>query len=98
MKMQFITIRDFRSNSAKIQRDLSREKEMVLTSNGKPIAILSATSAAKVEESLTMIRQVKAMRAVDSMQRRSVEAGTDRMSLGEINKEIAAVRKKRQAR
>lgn len=96
--MQFITIRDLRGKSAKIQRELPQEKEMVLTSNGKPIAILSATSAAMIEESLAMIRQVRAMRAVDSMQRRSVETGTDRMRLEEINKEIAAVRKKRQAR
>ncbi|MFH1092805.1 MAG: type II toxin-antitoxin system Phd/YefM family antitoxin [Candidatus Omnitrophota bacterium] len=96
--MQFITIRDFRNKSAKIQRDLSQEKEMVLTSNGKPIAILTATSAAKIEESLAMLRQVRATRAVDLMQRRSVEAGTDRMSLEEINKEIAVMRKNRQTR
>jgi antitoxin (DNA-binding transcriptional repressor) of toxin-antitoxin stability system len=98
MQMQFITIRDLRSKSAKIQRELPQEKEMVLTSNGKPIAILTATSADRIEESLAMIRQVRAMRAVDSMQRRSVKAGTDRMRLEEINKEIAIVRKERQAR
>ena len=40
-KMRFITIRDLRSKSAQIQRELPKEKEMVLTSNGKPIAILS---------------------------------------------------------
>ncbi|MBU4257183.1 MAG: type II toxin-antitoxin system Phd/YefM family antitoxin [Candidatus Omnitrophica bacterium] len=96
--MQFITIRDLRSKSAKIQRELPQEKEMVLTSNGKPIAILTATSADRIEESLAMIRQVRAMRAVDSMQRRSMEAGTGRMSLEEINKEIATVRRERQAR
>jgi len=97
-KMRFITIRDLRSKSAQIQRELPKEKEMVLTSNGKPIAILAATSADTIEESLAMIRQVRAMKAVEYMQRRSVEAGTDRISLKEINKEIAAVRKSRQAR
>ena len=96
--MRFVTIRDLRSKSAQIQQDLPKEKEMVLTSNGKPIAILTATSADRFEESLAMIRQVRAMEAVDLMQRRSVEAGTDRMSLKEINKEIATARKERQAR
>ncbi len=95
--MQFITIRDLRSKSANIQRELPQEKEMVLTSNGKPIAILTATSADRIEESLAMIRQVRAMRAVDSIQRRSVEADTDRMSSEEVNKEIAAARRERQA-
>ena len=96
--MRFITIRDLRSKSVQIQRELPKEKEMVLTSNGKPIAILTATSADRIEESLAMIRQVRAMEAVELMQRRSVEAGTDRMSLREINKEIAATRKERQSR
>ena len=94
-KMKFVTIRDFRNKSAQIQRDLPKEKEMVLTSNGEPIAILSATSADKVEESLAMIHQAHAMEAVESMQRRSVKADTERISLKEINKEINAVRKER---
>lgn len=95
--MRFITIRDLRNNSAKIQRDLPKEKEMVLTSNGKPIAILTATSAEKIEESLAIIRRLRAIEAVNLMQRSSVEAGTDRMTLEEINKEIAAVRKEQKA-
>lgn len=94
--MRFITIRDLRSKSSQIQRDLPKEKEMVLTSNGKPIAILSATSADKIEESLAMIRRVRAIMAVDYMQRRSVEVGTDRISLKEINKEIITARENRQ--
>ena len=94
--MRFITIRDLRSKSSQIQRDLPKEKEMVLTSNGKPIAILSATSADKIEESLAMIRRVRAIMAVDYMQRRSVEVGTDHISLKEINKEITTARKNRQ--
>ncbi len=85
-----------RSKSSQIQRDLPKEKEMVLTSNGKPIAILSATSADKIEESLAMIRRVRAIMAVDYMQRRSVEVGTDRISLKEINKEIITARENRQ--
>jgi len=96
--MRFITIRDLRNNSAKIQRDLPKEKEMVLTSNGKPIAILTATSAEKIEESLAIIRRLRAIEAVNLMQRSSVEAGTDRMTLEEIDKEIAAVRKEQKAK
>lgn len=93
--MRFITIRDLCSNSAKIQRELPKEKGMVLISNGKPIAILTATSAERIEESLSIIRRLRAMEAVDYMQRQSVEAGADRVSLEEINKEITAARKER---
>jgi len=96
--MRFITIRDLRSKSAQIQRELPKEKEMVLTSNGRPIAILITTSAERIEETLTLIRRLRAIEAVNYMQRRSVETGIDRMSLKEINKEIADARKERQAR
>lgn len=92
--MRFVTIRDLRSKSAQIQRELPKEKEMVLTSNGKPIAILSATSADMLEESLIALRRARAMAAVADIQTRSVESGADRMSLEEINKEIAAERKR----
>lgn len=92
--MRFITIRDFRSRSAQIQQMLPKEKELILTSNGKPIAILSAISADTLEESLVALRRARAMAAVTSIQLRSVELGTDRISLDEINKEISAARKR----
>ncbi|PIQ89928.1 MAG: prevent-host-death protein [Candidatus Omnitrophica bacterium CG11_big_fil_rev_8_21_14_0_20_42_13] len=91
--MRFVTIRDLRNKSAQIQKELPKEKEMVLTSNGRPIAILTATSPERIEESLSLIRQVRAMEAVDSMQRRSLQKGTERMSLKMINKEIFSARK-----
>ncbi|MFH1093652.1 MAG: type II toxin-antitoxin system Phd/YefM family antitoxin [Candidatus Omnitrophota bacterium] len=96
--LRFVTIRDLRSKSAQIQRQLPEEKEMVLTSNGKPIAILSAVSKDTLEESLVAFRRARAMAAVNSMQTRSVELGADRISLGEINKEIDTERKSRRDR
>lgn len=96
--MRFVTIRDLRNKSAQIQQQLPKEKEMILTSNGKPIAILSAVSGDTLEETLTAIRRARAMEAVTYLQTRSVELGTNRTSLEEINKEIAAERKSRRAR
>ncbi|MBU0478433.1 type II toxin-antitoxin system Phd/YefM family antitoxin [bacterium] len=93
--MQFVTVRDLRGKSAQVWQRLSNEKEMVITSNGKPIAILSATSEGSLEESLAAFRQARAIGAVTSLQRRSVEMRTDQMILEEINSEIKAERKKR---
>jgi len=93
--MRFISVRDLRGRSAQVWRELAAEKDMVVTSNGKPIAILSATSAETLEESLAAVRRARAMAAVEAMQSQSLEAGTDRMTLEEINAEIAAARKDR---
>lgn len=94
--MKFITVRDLRGRPTEVWTKLSRDKELVLTSNGKPIAILSAVSEDTLEASLVALRQARAIAAVEAMQSRSVAVGADKLSLKEINAEIAATRKARQ--
>jgi antitoxin (DNA-binding transcriptional repressor) of toxin-antitoxin stability system len=93
--MKFVSVRDLRGKSAQLWKELPGEGEMIITSNGRPIAILAAISESNLEESLSAFRQARAVEAVAALQRRSVEQGTDRMSMDEINAEIKAVRKKR---
>jgi prevent-host-death family protein len=93
--MRFISVRDLRSRSGEIWKALSKERELVITSNGKPVAILSAVSEETLEEALRSIRAARAVAAVETMQRQSLRAGTDRMTAEEIEAEIRAVRKKR---
>lgn len=93
--MKFLTVRDLRGKSAQIWKELPKEREMVVTSNGRPIAILAAINDANLEESLSAFRQARAVDAVASLQRHSIEQGTDKISMDEINAEIKAVRKKR---
>ncbi len=93
--MRFVSVRDFRSKSAQVWKQLRKEDEMVITSNGKPVALLTALSDENLEETLKTIRKVKAMAAVTSMQLQSVQRGTNKLKINEINKEIAAVRKRR---
>ena len=93
--MKFLSVRDLRGKSAKIWKELSREKEMDVTKNGRPIAILSSISESYLEEYLTALRQARAIPAVNDLQRKSIEKGTDQLTLKEINQEIKASRKKR---
>lgn len=93
--MKFLSVRDLRGKSAQIWKELPAEREMIITSNGRPIAILASISESNLEESLAAFRQARAVEAVASLQRRSVEQGTDMISINEINAEIKAVRKKR---
>ena len=79
--MKFITVRDLRGQPTEVWTKLSRDKELVLTSNGKPIAILSAVSEDTLEASLVALRQARAIAAVEAMQSYSVAAGTDKLSI-----------------
>jgi len=93
--MRFLSVRDLRSKSAQIWKELPSERELIITSNGRPIAILAAISESNLEESLTAFRQARAVEAVASLQCRSADNGTNNLTFDEIDAEIRAVRKNR---
>jgi antitoxin (DNA-binding transcriptional repressor) of toxin-antitoxin stability system len=93
--MKFVSVRDLRGKSADIWRDLPEEREMVITSNGRPVAILAEVSESNLEESLAAFRQARAIDAVAALQRRSVARGNSGLTDADIAAEIAAVRKAR---
>ena len=91
--MRFIGIREFRGNAAKVLESLSEENEIVITSNGKPVAILTPTDDQSLEENLSALRSARAVQAVTAIQTQSARRGTDRISTGEIEEEIRFVRR-----
>ena len=93
--MKFISVRDLRGRPGQVWTTLSRGQDPVLTSNGKPIAILSAVSEDTLESSLMALRQARASAAVERMQSRSVGAGTDKLTRDDISAEIAATQRAR---
>lgn len=93
--MKTISVRDLRSKSAQIWRELEKEKDMVVTSKGRPVGVLSYASQANLERTLSSMRRARAMMGLLEMQVLSVKTGNDQLSLREINAEIQAVRRKR---
>jgi len=93
--MKFITVRDFRTSPAAIWKRLPKEQEMVITNNGKPIALLTPLSDETLEDTLSAVRTAKAINAVKLMQQQSILNGTDKMTMEEIDKEIRKARKER---
>jgi prevent-host-death family protein len=95
--MTFISVRDLRGRSAQVWKKLSREREIVITSNGKPIAVLSSVTEDNLEESLAMIRRARAMEALEQIHEQSIRAGAHHILLKDINEEINKVRKTRRS-
>jgi len=95
--MKFVTVRDLRGSSAQLWRDLKEKGELVVTNNGRPVAIVTPTDEAGLEESLRDLRQARALRAVRQMQEASLESGRNQLRPKEIEAEIAAVRRGRRA-
>ncbi len=90
--MKFITVRDLRTIPAQIWKQLPVEQEMVVTSNGRPIALLTPMGEDNLEDSLKAIRRARAAVAVDRMQQESMKSGRNMLPAEDIDNEIQKVR------
>jgi len=64
----------------------------VLTTNGKPIAILLGIEEDELKETARAIRQAKAQLALSRLHKQAARRGTDRMPASAVDAEISAVR------
>ncbi len=93
--MKFITVRDLRLEPGKVWKLTKKESDLVITSHGKPIAILTGVDEGTLEDELDSLRRSRTIKALDSIHKTSVTAGTDKITTKEIDEEIKAVRKER---
>jgi len=93
--VKFITVRDFRTSPASIWKKLPIERELIITNNGKPIALLTPLTDETLEETVSAVRRAKAINAAKKMQETSVSLGNDKMTLDEIDAIIKDARNKK---
>ena len=93
--MRFVNVRELRTRTAAVWKELKSEQDLVITSNGKPVALLSSVSEESLEQRLAANRRARAVAAVEEMQKASLRTGGFRITSEEINAEIDAVRKAR---
>lgn len=93
--VKFVTVRELRGRTSELWDELERQRELVVTNNGKPVAILSATDAESLERSLRNIRRCRAADAVSGLQRDAARRGLDQLTMNEIDEEIQAYRRSR---
>jgi antitoxin (DNA-binding transcriptional repressor) of toxin-antitoxin stability system len=94
--MKFLSTRDLRNRPGYV-RKLVQKEDLVLTANGKPIAMLLGVEEDELEDTAQAIRQARAQLALSRMRKKAASIGTDKMSLAEINAEIRAARAKRKS-
>jgi PHD/YefM family antitoxin component YafN of YafNO toxin-antitoxin module len=94
--MKFLSTRELRNRPGYV-RKLVQKEDLVLTANGKPVALMLGTSEDDFEETTHVIRQVRAQRALSRIRKEAARRGLDKLSLAEINAEIRAVRATRRS-
>jgi prevent-host-death family protein len=93
--MKFVTVRDLRTTPAQIWKELPGEQEIVITNNGKPIALLTPISDTDMEDTVTAVRRARAANALKKIRSQALKKGLSEMPMEEINKEIQEYRKSR---
>jgi antitoxin (DNA-binding transcriptional repressor) of toxin-antitoxin stability system len=93
--MRFVPIRELRTKTASIRQDLAKAREIVLTANGRPFAVMTPVNPDTVEEEIQAIRRARAKAAVDAIRDASRAAGGNKLTMDEIDAEIAAARRAR---
>ena len=96
--MEFVSVRDLRIQPGQVWQRLNKSGELVITSNGKPIALLSSVDDATLEQTLTAIRQARAQMAVSKLRAAVQASGMDKLSPDEIDAEIRVARNARKVR
>lgn len=96
--MKLISTRELKLKSADVWGQLEKEGELVVTSHGKPVALLTNIHDGDIESTLTAHRRARAQMALSEIRRRSQERGLDHMTMEEIDAEIKSVRRARSQR
>jgi len=93
--MKFINVRELRLRPGEVWKKLKIEKDIILTLNGKPFAILNSTDEDRLEQTLAFLRRSRALEAMEKLQKYSKEKGLDKLTIEDIEKEIQSVRRER---
>ncbi|MCL2821341.1 MAG: type II toxin-antitoxin system Phd/YefM family antitoxin [Oscillospiraceae bacterium] len=96
--MSFVSFRELRTSTAKINDMLTDNGKIVVTSNGKPKAVMIQVNENDFEETLAVLNQIKLTKTINNMRASAERSGAAEMTLEEINAEIALSRNERQKR
>ena len=90
--MRFLSIRELRASTSQLKEMLAQDEKIVLTTNGKPTALMIEVDEHSFENLLWDLRAAQSRRAIRQLQGLAVDAGLHHMTLEDINAEIASAR------
>jgi antitoxin (DNA-binding transcriptional repressor) of toxin-antitoxin stability system len=93
--MGFVSIRDMRTRPGEVWQQLAEEGDLIVTSSGRPFALMISAEGEDIEQLLMALRRAKAQLAVSRMRSQAAAMGMDRLSTEEIDAEIQQARRER---
>jgi hypothetical protein len=93
--MDMIAVREFRINPGKVWRRLKKSRRMIVTSTGKPIALLTDIKGSAIEDELRIDALARGALAVSKLREHAQKKGISKMKEKEIEAEIRKSRSQR---
>jgi antitoxin (DNA-binding transcriptional repressor) of toxin-antitoxin stability system len=93
--MTFVSIRDMRTRPGEVWEQLQAEGDLILTSSGRPFALMIAAEGEDIEDLLLALRRARAQLAVSRLRKEAARQGLAQLSAAEIEAEINQVRQER---
>jgi prevent-host-death family protein len=93
--MGTISINDLKKQSAGQWLKSDDKNDLIVTSQGQPVAVLLPVDEKSLEPTLTALRSVRAVQAQVALQQAAGANGTSDLSLDDIDAEIKAARQAR---
>ncbi|MGH9317984.1 MAG: prevent-host-death protein [Thermoanaerobaculia bacterium] len=96
--MKTFSIRDFRTRPRQAQKALAEAGEALLTSNGRPVALMLRVDGDSLDEAIETLRRARSLQALREIRRGAKARGLDRLSAKQIDAIIAKSRRGRHRR
>lgn len=93
--MSTISVSDLQKKPAKQWLKSAGKDDLVITSKGRPVAVLLRIAAASIESTRALVRSVRALQAQSTLQQAAAASGAAELSMSDIDAEIAASRRAR---
>lgn len=90
-----VSVGDVQLEPERVWAQLRESQNLIITSEGRPLALVINVEKDDPEEMLSSLRLLRAQKAVERMRAVAAQSGLMDMSLAEINQEIAFSRAER---
>ena len=96
--MSTISVSDLKKQCPKEWLKSAGKDDVVITSKGQPVAVLLQIQATSVESTRALVRSVRALQAQSALQQAAVTSGASKLSMSDVDAEIAATRRRARRR
>lgn len=95
--MEFVPYRLLRNEPGELRKRLAQQGQLVLTSEGKPLALMLSLDPDRLEEIVMLVSRLRAQLAVSEMREQARRHDIDSLKPRQVEAQIRAVRRTHRA-